>query len=1007
MALQDGKIIIGTSVDMYGMNTGLKKIEKSFKNLSRLSGGAIGVIGLVKLGKAALDAASDLQEVQNIVDVTFAELDEAGNVISDMRGKIENFADTCIEKFGMSELAAKQTAGSFMAMGRSMGLSMEEASNMSISLTGLTGDMASFYNISQDYARVALSAVYTGETETLKRYGIILTEANLQQYANTKGIQQSVKQMDARSKALLRYQYILDSTKHIEGDFARTSGSWANQTRLLKEQWTVFLNVLGTGLITVLTPVLRMLNAIIAAMTRMLKVIGATLTNIFGIKWQTFDTTVGSVGSSAGDAADAIGDMGDAAEKAGKQAKEALAPYDELNVIQQDTASGGGGGGAGGGGVGDFDIPIADSSMLDDLKDKLKSFDSLFDLGRDISTKIEKALRGVDWEKAYEGARTFGTGLADFLNGLITPGLFGAVGMTIASALNTAIYTALSFGTTFDWKNLGSSLAAGVNEFFDTFDFGALADAIDAWVQGLWDALWTFIHDVEWKDVFKGIFDFLKHLDLDTVEIIVTALLIKKIGKIIWGFDFAKWFGKALAPKIAEAAKLAFLTAPEGTGLRQIVTDFFTLLFGSESVGAIAATITGAIGIIAGAFLSIVNIIDMWKEGFSWLNEILTIIGGILVGIGLVVAGIVSAPVAIVAAIAGLIAAAVGLIAAYHQEIIDWLSGIGEWIWVNVLQPIGMMFSDILTAIGGFFSNAWEFIKGIWQGVAEWFHSIVTGPIGQWFAGLWQTVKDIFYTLWLIVQAIWKVVADWFNTNVITPVATFFTNLANGIKLVLTLAWTAVQGVWNTVANWFSTNVIEPVKAKFEALKTAITNGVSLAWDLVKMVLGTIANYVKQHVIDPISNFFSGLWSGIISGLKGALNTCISSIESLLNSIVSGINKFLGGLETIGKGAAAITGKSYNGISKVGGIKLPRLAQGAVIPPNREFMAVLGDQKSGTNIETPLDTMIQAFETALSNMGVGGNNQPIVLQLNGKQIAQAVWDENEKRYKQTGKAFVY
>ena len=181
MALQDGNIIIGTSVDMHGMNTGLKKISKSMNNLSKKITGIFGLAGfgiagaLIALGKASLDAASDLQEVQNVVDVSFTKLDEAGNVVSDMTWKIEQFANTCIEKFGMSRLAAKQTAGSFMAMGKSMGLTMEEASDMSVKLTGLTGDFASFYNISQEYARVALSAVYTGETETLKRYGIVLS----------------------------------------------------------------------------------------------------------------------------------------------------------------------------------------------------------------------------------------------------------------------------------------------------------------------------------------------------------------------------------------------------------------------------------------------------------------------------------------------------------------------------------------------------------------------------------------------------------------------------------------------------------------------------------------------------------------------------------------------------------------------------------------------------------------------------------------------------------------
>ena len=151
MAFADGNIIIGTSVDVGGLNTGLKKIEKSFGKIGRLASLVLGVGAFVKLGKAALDAASDLQEVQNVVDVAFGK-----GTSKDMTGKIERFAETCIQDFGMSRFAAKQTAGSFMAMGKSMGLTMEEASDMSVSLTGLTGEKASFLNIKQYYARVAL-----------------------------------------------------------------------------------------------------------------------------------------------------------------------------------------------------------------------------------------------------------------------------------------------------------------------------------------------------------------------------------------------------------------------------------------------------------------------------------------------------------------------------------------------------------------------------------------------------------------------------------------------------------------------------------------------------------------------------------------------------------------------------------------------------------------------------------------------------------------------------------
>ena len=133
----------------------------------------------------------------------------------------------------------------------------------------------------------------------------------------------------------------------------------------------------------------------------------------------------------------------------------------------------------------------------------------------------------------YEGARTFGTGLAEFLNGLITPDLFAAVGQTIAGALNTAIYSALSFGEDFNWQNFGASLASGVNKFFETFDFIALADGINAWANGLLDALIEFLDDVEWELVGTKIGEFLAEQDFVSVG--------EKVAEALWKAIKAAW----------------------------------------------------------------------------------------------------------------------------------------------------------------------------------------------------------------------------------------------------------------------------------------------------------------------------------------------------------------------------------------------------------------------------------------------------------------------------------
>ena len=132
---------------------------------------------LKKFGSQAIQTASDLEEVQNVVNVSFGS----------MANEVEAFAKTAIWSFGMSELTAKRTASTFMAMANGMGLAMKDGKNMSLQLTALAGDMASFYNVRQDVAQTALNSIFTGETESLKKFGVVMTEANLSAFCSIKG----------------------------------------------------------------------------------------------------------------------------------------------------------------------------------------------------------------------------------------------------------------------------------------------------------------------------------------------------------------------------------------------------------------------------------------------------------------------------------------------------------------------------------------------------------------------------------------------------------------------------------------------------------------------------------------------------------------------------------------------------------------------------------------------------------------------------------------------------
>lgn len=205
---------------------------------------------LVEFGMNAIELGSDLQEVQNVVDVTF----------TNMSDDVNQFARDAAKSAGLSETMAKKYVGTFGSMAKSMGFAEAEAFDMSTTLTQLTGDIASFYNLDQEEAYTKLKSVFTGETESLKELGVVMTQTALDAYAMENGFGKVTSEMSEQEKTALRYRFVLDQLGAASGDFVRTQDSWANQTRILSLQWESFQATIGEGLIAVFTPALEFLN---------------------------------------------------------------------------------------------------------------------------------------------------------------------------------------------------------------------------------------------------------------------------------------------------------------------------------------------------------------------------------------------------------------------------------------------------------------------------------------------------------------------------------------------------------------------------------------------------------------------------------------------------------------------------------------------------------------------------------------------------------------------------
>lgn len=446
MTNSDGSIVIDTRIDTKGFQQGtvnmqaqFSKLASSAKKLGLAMAGAFGVSKLVQFGKEAIELGSDLKEVQNVVDVTFGSLN----------GTIDKFSKNAIKQFGLSELSAKQYASTMGAMLKSMGLTTDQAAAMSMQIAGLSGDMASFYNLSGNDAFAKLRAGISGETEPLKQLGINLSVANLEQYALAQGITKTYDAMTEQEKVLLRYNYLLSVTSDAQGDFARTSASWANQTKILSEQFNSLKATIGQGLINVLTPVLTVINTILAGLQAVANAFRQFTALLFGdaggVAQQAQDIASG-FNDAAGGASDLAGETG----KAAKEARKFLAGFDEITKVSEKSSSGGSGGG-GAGGIGGVDFGGIDLGGSEPVEDNISPQIQAI-VGKCL--QLIAPLKEIDFAPLKESLASLG-------------GAFGALGAMIVSGLEWA------------WFNILVPLAEWTIEEGAPQTIGLLADAFE------------------------------------------------------------------------------------------------------------------------------------------------------------------------------------------------------------------------------------------------------------------------------------------------------------------------------------------------------------------------------------------------------------------------------------------------------------------------------------------------------------------------------------------------
>lgn len=967
-----------------------KRISNAFSKIGRIVAAAFSITAIVAFGKSCIDLGSQLAEVDNVIQ----------QAVPSMEGAIDRFAKNAIKNFGLSEIAAKRYAGVFSSMARGFGIHEEAAANMGMTMTALVADVASFYDTSQDSAYTKLKSVFTGETESLKDLGVVMTQANLQAFALEKGYKKKISAMSEAEKVALRYAFVQDKLKYAEGDFARNAGTWANQVRILSEQFSHLKATIGQGLINAFTPVIQMINTILAKLQ--------TLANYFKAFTATFFGDAGgssgsssvsdSLASAAGSSGDVADHMGSAAQSAADM-KKSLAVFDEINDIgSSSSGSGGSGGGSGAGDTIDFGTFPSGESLVDEF---FKEIDSLYELGDYIGKALTTAMNHIDWEGAYQGARNFGKGLADFLNGLISPELFGATGRTIAGALNTALYAALSFGQNFEWKNFGLSIATGMNEFFQTFDFASAGLTLTTFVNGLLDTAITAVEHTNWLLVGQRIGEFFAAIDWGTI--------LAKVGKLIIAAISAAINAYAGLVEVAplEAAIIggivAFKFAGLGKGLAEAISKALlggvTIKIKQVSIALGSAVLAGgsipALDVIGNQMIDILDdfIAEAFGEGFARaLGD------GVLIAVSTGFGAAMGGPIgAAVGAIVGLILDAIQSEDSVGRAILDTLFNfdvaimffdnakesfkkafhadsfgeIGYWILEGIISG----FLAAITFIVEPFIDLFEWVR---KGICSIFgiHSPATEmePYGEYILlGIIEGFKATFNE-WTAALKEWRdtYISPWFTKQK-------WSELYDSIKTSLKQKWNETVSQWGSdISSWWSASVAPWFTAdKWLGIYQTIQSSIKTTWDHAVTQWKTDIQNWWDH--DVKKWFSADTWttalSGVKSGFSSAFTSAFDGVKELWNRFAEWLNRKL----SFSIYPITIAGKTIFDGAEINLGKIPTFATGGFPDLGQMFIAResgpemvgrIGGKTAVANNDQIVDAIARGVSMAIGSGGM-------------------------------------
>lgn len=783
MARSDGAVYIETLVDTQGFGRGMNTIERRLNNLSgavkRLGGVIASVFAiqqLVAFGKEAIKLGSDLEEVQNVVDVTF----------TSMSKQVDEFAKNAQKSAGLSETMAKRYVGTFGAMAKAFGFVEHDAFNMSTTLAQLAGDVASFYNITQDEAYTKLKSVFSGETETLKDLGIVMTQSALDAYAMAKGFNKTTRQMTEQEKVALRYQFILDQLSTAQGDFARTSDSWANQVRILSLNFDTFKANVGKALINIFTPFLKMLNHIVEKMAQFSAYFVAFSEMLFGKS----SSGGGSPNKTLETISSGYEDVANSAQKAKKAQAKYLSGLDEIRTFTSSKNEEGGGSSG-------FDISGLQNTtgVLEDeltntadlIAELEQRFPNLIEFLKDSFEKIKEIIHDFsigDFYKAGQDISDLVVSIFDFFSNAID---------------------------SVDWKSLGNKIG----------DFLAGID----WLNIIRSALKLKFNI--WKAMAELWFGAFEKAPFETILLTAFALL-----------NFTP-IGKLLSSKLLTA----FLTCVKNTGFASKIAEAFSLALGgagtlresfSAIFGTVGTTVAGILSVVGGAVLSVKKFVEMLTEGFNLFDEVimlvgigLTALGAILLGAPAMITGVVSGIIAVLSTLVIVVKDNWKIITETLKKFTSYLKTTFTNAWTQTWEKVGNALNNVISNIKTLFNK----LKTIFESMV----SYISSSFSNAWKNAWEGISNIFKG---IINSISSLIENFVN-NAINKI----NRLLNGINSITGFLGINIPTIGNVNIPKLATGAVIPPNAPFLAMLGDQKNGTN-----VEAPLSTIEQAVRNVV---------------------------------------------------------------------------------------------------------------------------------------------------------------